>query len=249
MRQYINIIINLIKKILRGLKIYDFSCNLIDYFYYPKGSTIVIGIGKTGGSTVRKVLHKLKAEKQNIYNVHVRKPLYRKDLKYIILLRHPVGRVISAFNFRYKQIVENKISGIKGEYPVLFKYKTINNISKELYLKNRNPNKKVINEIKSIHHIKEDISYYIGDLLNKCDQDQIIGILTQENLNEEIEKIFKYRNEFREKVASPLRSKNLSQESFDNLVRFLEKDYINIFKLFMMGKIDQNYLLYCLRKI
>ena len=245
-----NIIINFIKNLLRKVNLYNLACNMIDYFYYPKGSTIIIHVGKTGGTSLGKGLREIRLKEKNIYRVHVRKPLYRKDLKYIFMIRHPVSRVISAFRFRYDLVVKNKIKGLKGEYQVLLKYKTINNIACDLYLKNGELNKKVSKEIKSILHINQDISYYLENLLNKCKQNQIIGVLTQENLNQDIEKILNYKNNFNERVMEGSnKDAYLSEKAFINLLRFLESDYQIIYKLFLLQKLEKTYFLKCLKKV
>ena len=51
-----NNIINLIKNLLRKFNLYNLACNMVDYFYYPKGSTIIIHVGKTGGTSLGKGL-------------------------------------------------------------------------------------------------------------------------------------------------------------------------------------------------
>ena len=166
------------------------------------------------------------------------------------MLRHPIGRVVSAFKFRYSQVVKNKIKGLPGEFKTLSKYQTIDNIAKSLYFENGLPNKKALKEIKNIHHIKEDIDYYLGNLLDKCDKDQIVGVLTQENLNKDIENIFGYINKFNERVMPfSVEDKTLSEQGFKNLIRYLEKDYRVICKLFSLEKITQDYLFKCYEKI
>lgn len=166
------------------------------------------------------------------------------------MLRHPIARVVSAFRLRYSQVVKNKIKGLPGEYKTLSKYQTIDNIAKSLYFDNGVPNKKALKEIKNIHHIKEDIDYYIGHLIDKCDKDQIFGVLTQENLNKDIENVFGYINKYKERVMPAFgEDKTLSEQGFKNLIRYLEKDYRVVCKLFGLEKIKKDYFFNCFEKI
>ena len=166
------------------------------------------------------------------------------------MLRHPVGRVVSAFKFRYSLVVKNKIKGLPGEFKTLSKYETIDNIAKSLYFNNGLPNKKALREIKNIHHIKEDINYYLGNLIEKCEKNQIVGVLTQENLDKDIENLFGYINKFNERVMPiSVEDKTLSEQGFKNLIRYLEKDYRVFYKLFSLEKITQDYFFKCFEKI
>ena len=38
---------------------------MIDYFYYPKGSTIIIHVGKTGGTSLGKGLREIRLKEKN----------------------------------------------------------------------------------------------------------------------------------------------------------------------------------------
>ncbi len=218
-------------------------------FYYLKShlrlkkkSTVLIHIGKCGGRTLK---NGLKDHKQNsdMYIFHIKKPIYRKDLKYIIVARAPITRLISAFNWRYKLVVSDGTQRDKyrGEYEVLVKYGCLNKLAEALYFKDNTPNVHAHREIRRIHHIAEDISFYLSDLLRKCRPEQIKAVLMQESLNEDIYRVFGYKNELREH-STPLDIKNnhLSKIGLMNLKRFFIKDYEALTKLYCWGKIKQD---------
>jgi hypothetical protein len=67
-----------------------------------------IHIGKTGGTSVNKFLHNLLRENINYKQYHINKD-YNKNEKYIIWLRNPLSRFVSAFNMSYCIIRDYKI--------------------------------------------------------------------------------------------------------------------------------------------
>lgn len=72
---------------------------------YPECvETMPILIGKCGRGSVRAAL-KQSGAADRMFIVHVQRPVFRDDLKYIIVARNPLRRVISAFNWRYKRVV------------------------------------------------------------------------------------------------------------------------------------------------
>ena len=207
-----------LKRSLRPLK---------DYFRFEKESVVLVHIGKCGGRTLKNGLSNAKRNMvDNI--VHVYKPVYRSDLKYIVVARDPVSRLISAFNWRYRLVVEEKVQRdrFKGEYEVLTKYQNLNALAEALYFNDGEPNRLAHKEANMIHHVFEGISYYLTDLLEKCRKDQIVGLLMQESLNQDIERVFGYRNELNVHNNSNGKLDPLTATAKRNLKEFLAKDYV-----------------------
>lgn len=233
-----------VKKYIKRSIFYVFFLSIKDYLVIPRNSTIIIHIGKTGGSSLFKSLKLL-----NLFHeykvVHVRKVIYRKDLKYIILIRNPINRAISAFNYRYKNLVILKRNEDRffNEKIILEKYKSLNNLAENLYFKNGQLRRKVSEEFKSIHHLNEDINFYLKDLLKKCSSKQILSVIAQENLYEDVLKTFNIKCYENEKVSdASLNKVHLKDIAIYNLRKYLKKDYIQIQKLYSMGKIsNKNY--------
>ncbi|MEM8844627.1 MAG: hypothetical protein AAGB35_06235, partial [Pseudomonadota bacterium] len=124
----------IIKRIIKFLRSHGLIQALLSYSHLPIGSTVLIHIGKCGGKSVK---NGTKNAEKNFVNhkVHLKKPVYRKDLKYIIIARGPIDRLNSAFKWRYKLVVTDgtQKDKYKGEYEILKKYKTLNNIAEALY--------------------------------------------------------------------------------------------------------------------
>ena len=182
----------------------------------------------------------------DVYVVHIKKPIYREDLKYIIVARGPVSRLLSAFRWRYKLVISDGIQRdrCEGEYDVLVKYRNLNNLAEALYHKDGTPNMTAQQEIRRIHHIREDISFYLRELLWRCQPNQIIAVLMQENLNDDILRVFGYKNELR-KHKNPVteEDKELSEIGYANLMKFFSEDYEVLTNLYCWGKIDRKIFL------
>jgi hypothetical protein len=234
-----------IKKVLSWLGLYEYLQSRVGLSQLPIGSTVLIHIGKCGGRTVKDGV-KNAVHNSATHKVHARKPIYRKDLNYIIIARGPVSRLISAFRWRYKLVVSDggQRDRFEGEYDVLIKYGSLNNLAEALYYENGEANLIAQQEIRKIHHIREDISFYLRDLLSRCHPSQIIAVLMQENLDEDIFRVFGYRNEFyRHRNPASAEDKELSDTGLKNLMRFFEEDYEALTKLYCWGKIDREVIM------
>lgn len=94
-----------------------------------------VHIGKCGGSTVRRFLKKNKYKFNTIhtkklfnYNgdiVKINEVKFSKDYKYLITLRNPIERFISAYKWRYYKLFIAKDQNCKNEIKILNKYKTL----------------------------------------------------------------------------------------------------------------------------
>jgi hypothetical protein len=187
----------------------------------------LIHIGKCGGSTVAKMLQKNNIKYKEI---HISKPIFNKNDKYLIVIRNPIDRFISAFNWRYKLVVLDKTQEERfvGEKNTLIKYSRVNNLSENIDSFDINKS--------YIHHIYEDINFYLGDFLKKCKKENIIGIVTQENLQYDIKKIFNIcENNINNNKNHTVVDKYISNIGYDLLKDYLYKDYECIHKLFAMG--------------
>ena len=203
-----------------------------------KNSLIYIHIGKCGGVTLSNAIDKsdLLREKFNrISKIHVQKPPILRNARYMILIRNPISRAISAFNWRYKLVVTDKEqkTRIRGEYEILKKYGTLNAIAEKLFTDGE-LNSDVATEFRTIHHLKEDIAFYLTELLEKISPDQVYAVLSTEALDEDILKLLGVSTS--EKVHENASStdsdkKFLSEVAIANLHRFLVEDYRALEKL------------------
>ena len=210
----------------------------------PDGAKVLIHVGKSGGTSLRMALRETSLG-QEIHKVHIRRPPIRPTLEYYIIARGPVSRVMSAFNWRYKRVVTDgeQKDRIAGEYDLLTRYETLNNLALDLYDPAGAPNTPVIEAFGRMHHIRESIAFYLDPLLDQIDPTQIKEVLMQENLDADIERVLGVRVERRDKQhgdsVDPAR-KHLDPQAKINLRRFLARDYACLNRLYAWGKIEQD---------
>ena len=225
---------------------YNNNC-LLYYLLNNKLHFNLIHIGKTGGSTISKYL-----TNNNIqYNkIHCKQIDYEKDKNYIITLRNPISRFISAFNWRYKKFLNNEIIKNRfNEYKIIFelsiyeKYQNINNLAEKLYINNK-LNEELHLELRTIKsHLFMNIDFYISNFLEQCPKDKIYKVITNENLNKDMKSLFNIDITDREKDNKNFdKIKRLSKQGYLNLKKYLEKDYKCINKLIDYNLVDKNYL-------
>lgn len=175
-----------------------------------------IHIGKCGGSSVSRVIEN--SRYANVCKtIHISSPPVNKYSNYLIIVRNPLNRFVSAFNWRYRLVVETEKQKTRFsfEHQILSHYKTANRLAMDLYTDSAKPNSLAHRGAKFIHHIYEDISFYLKDLLDFIDPSQIMGVLVQERLNDDIERFFGVKNTFHEKINPP--GEKLSQEAALNV--------------------------------
>jgi hypothetical protein len=211
----------------------------------PTNSTLLIHIGKCGGRTLKQGLRHA-TRNTDVLVVHIRKPVYRPDLKYIVVARGPIDRLVSAFRWRYKLVVTDgsKREKFAGERDILMKYGNLNNLAEALYHKDGSANSTAQVEIRKIHHIREDISFYLKKLLSRCHPDQIVAVLMQENLDADILRVFGYENQLREhENLGSGEDFTLSDIATRNLKLYFSEDYEALSQLHRWGKIKREVFL------
>lgn len=199
---------------------------------------VFIHIGKCGGASLWNLIREsevINRQYSNIVRVHVRKPQYNPAAKYIFVVRNPIERAISAFNWRYKLVVEDGIQKYRfeGEYDTLRKYGSLNKLSQNL-IRNNELVPEVAAEFRTIHHLNQDISFYLTDLLSEIRSDQILCVLTQEFLDADVSEFLHIENNKKihwNRETTPSEKLHLSDLARKNLRCFLEADYAAIREL------------------
>ncbi len=120
----------------------------------------LIHIGKCGGASLKETLREAGIADE-LQFIHIQPPVFRKDLRYIIVARNPLERSVSAFNWRYKLVVIDEIQRHRfpGEHEVLTQWGSLEALSEALYDDDNKPRPMVIKDLRTIHHIREDISF------------------------------------------------------------------------------------------
>ena len=200
----------------------------------------LIHIGKCGGASVRAALHEAgMADTLRVF--HVRRPVYRSHLRYVVVARNPLSRAVSAFNWRYRLAISERRqpNRFSGEREVLLRYGSLGELGEALYDNDGNPRGASIRDARRIHHIREDIGYYLTRLLARCHPEQIEAVLMQETLDADIKRVFGICNRHRINDNSGMGTGELSARARANLMRFFSRDYEALARLYAWGKIDR----------
>lgn len=207
---------------------------------------IYVHIGKCGGETLWDAIRqspKIKSVFRSIRKVHINKPPLLEKARYLVVVRNPVSRALSAFNWRYKLVVEDAVQSdrIKGELAILQKYKTLNALAEALYTSDGSLDPDVAKEFRTIHHLREDISFYLSDLLKMISPKQIYAVLTTEALDKDIKDYLEIDNVKKthdHRSKTPAEQLELSDKARANLRMFLHEDYTISEALLDMAGID-----------
>ena len=205
-----------------------------------------IHIGKCGGATARNAI--MKSDRLGAFSkvdeVHIKQPTYRETDSYLICIRNPIKRALSAFNWRYHLVVETEQqkSRFPGEYDVLQKYEKFDNLAFNLFNEEKlDPH--VAFDFKKIHHLNEDIAFYLDPILPYIRNSQIFGVLVQEQLNDDINRILNVDDFTSSHVHSTKVIKDklyIQEKSRTNLKNFLKRDYLSIMKLYTKNALSDN---------
>ncbi|WP_250395029.1 hypothetical protein [Synechococcus sp. MU1655] len=215
---------------------------------FTKNKLQFVHIGKCGGSTVRAEIKdsKLLEEKfASVKIIHAKQPKYSTNDSYLIVIRNPIQRVISAYNWRKHLVVESGVAERerRGEWEVLNKYTSLNHIAELLYNpENEKLNSHVLTELYRIGHMKKNISFYTEDLLRKLRPSQIYGVIKQHSISEDCIELLgssDIGHEKRMHSSKEDKRKYLSAMAQKNLKRLLYDDYKCILKLYTIGAISK----------
>lgn len=209
----------------------------------------IVHIGKCGGTTVREAIaksQKLRNQFNTLKVTHVSKPIYNPSENYLFIIRSPISRTLSSFNWRkYLMHDQKQRDRFLGERQVLEKYDTLENIAENLYCpESRFLNLNVDREFQMIHHIRENISFYLYDLLKQIKPDQIYGVIKQHSINSDCSSLLGVDSiEYGKKngISSFIPPEDqLSSLALVNLRRYLVKDYECLIKLWSLNALAQD---------
>ena len=211
-----------------------------------------VHIGKCGGSSVSQHLADSAVVNQkyaSYFESHINGVTPNLNCDYLICLRNPISRAISAFEWRKKLVVcdspPNQRDRFPGEYDVLSAYDTFSDLAENLYLDTFKLNQRAAREFSLIHHLRESISFYLTPLCPVLTPGNVLGVICQETLNSDCHKIlgvdasktYERKNIHRKESIS-----SLSELAISNLKYFLRDDYGCISKLWSAGIISDQQL-------
>ena len=200
---------------------------------------VVVHVGKCAGATVR---NELLAAGIVHSEVHVSRPIYFPGKRYLILLRNPVDRFVSAFNWRHRIVMQDQSATnpvrARIERAVFERYPTVEQAALALFRADGSADHAVWSDLDHISHVQKNIAFYLRRFLNVCDPSCLQGVVCVETIHADMQRLFgvevsryDHRNA---PAASPVR---LSDQARANVFRYLQADYQCIECLSVLGLI------------
>ena len=209
-----------------------------------------VHIGKCGGSTISSLIKRSSFVSQNYSSYcisHINGVRVDLDCDYLLCIRNPIERAYSAFEWRRKLVLIDKLPGQVGRFPgeakVLRSYGSLGEIARRLYRTDGRLDQAVARDYGLIHHLRESISFYCEPLLSVVCPKNIIGVICQEFLREDCLRILGVGPEkLRERSNDSRRplDKDLDATAIKNLRRFLVKDYQCLTMMWCLGSLSDH---------
>ena len=211
-----------------------------------------VHIGKCGGSTVKNLLSSSPiVEKQysSFFESHINGVVVDSSCDYLFCLRNPINRAFSAFEWRRKLILEDKlpdqVQRFPGERKVLRNYLSLGEMARSLYRSDGRLDQAVARDFRSVHHLRESISFYCNPLLGVLTPGNILGVVCQETLASDCIRVLGVDVSgvcARSNASKRCIEQDLDSTAVSNLKRFLVEDYQCIAALWGLGALsDQQF--------
>ena len=228
---------------------------------------IIIHVGKCSGTILQRNLKYHKISFKCIHHANKRNPAAiipnqltngKGNYQFIFCIRHPIDRLISAFNYKYTRSIIQKLGRqFKPEIEGFKYFETIQKLAENLYNKDGSENLKAINFCSNCDHINYGLHHY----LNNFNETYNIRVIRHEYLKEDYNNIFNkdihlpensVRPNFISNINSPLQKYTkieITKKMYNNLKRFLKKDMDIIERLEKYNLITKEYKEFCLNKL
>lgn len=173
------------------------------------------------------------ARYRQLKRYHTRPPKLDPLADYVIAVRDPIERAISAFNWRKKILLgdNRQLSRFPGELEALQRYGSLSDLSESLYSgTGESLDTSAAQAYASIHHLREGIRFYLDPLLDGLRSKQVFGVIAAESFQEDCVRTFGsvtlehlHQNRQGNRFLTPLAKKNLR--------RFLSQEYESLLHL------------------
>lgn len=206
-----------------------------------------IHIGKCGGATVNQAIETSPVIAEAFDQVavtHVARPVYKARNRYLFVVRNPIDRAISAFNWRHRLVHEEAHADTRfpGEAEVLMQYGSLEALALALYEGDRLV-PRVAKDFRRIHHLREDVAFYLEPAIGVITPEQVFAVLCQETLDEDIETYLRVPTPGRvhDNRSKTIKGKTqLSDQARVNLGRVLEQDFAALDWLMTLFPLNEN---------
>jgi hypothetical protein len=199
----------------------------------------LVHVGKCGGGSISS---ELRAGNYDFEHYHMRRPAARPDRRYVILVRDPVARFVSAFNWRThlyrtgglpRANATDRISQLRhrAEEEFLLSFDNANALAEQLVPVGQYEVSPISVLLGLIGHVPHGFQWYLGRLLDQIEPRQIAGVVCTERLADDFVHLFGFQPAMEIHRSAGSYSTHFSEKARANLVREFHDEYATLKKL------------------
>ena len=204
----------------------------------------LVHVGKCGGGSVAS---SLRAANFQFSRLHMQKPVASPNKAYLILVRDPVARFVSAFNWR-KHLYSTgalpptnatgSLSKLRhrAERELIFLFESANALAEQLGTGCSSEASSASSLLALIGHVPQGFDWYLGRLIEKIEPRQIAGIICTENFSGDFEHLFGFPPSEDQNRLNYTRGVQISEKGRASLAKECDKEYAVLHKLSLMAR-------------
>lgn len=205
----------------------------------PETAFDLVHVGKCGGGTV---VQELGPRGYRFEQFHLRRPVAAAGRRFVVLVRDPVARFVSAYNWRSHVMRDDSLPGFRSPNPVerlrhetermfLALFPDVNAFAESIAAHGAWDVSPGTTLMQLIGHVPQGFGWYLDELLDRIDPGQLLGVIATERFADDFEALFGFRpTASRHRNDAPL-SKTLSPAGRANLVRQFAGEYRTLARL------------------
>ena len=205
----------------------------------PEKCFDLVHVGKCGGSTI---VEELRARGFQFEHVHMRRPVGEAARRYVVLVRDPVARFVSAFNWRKHLLGNDQLPAARQTDPMarlrhaaelefLSHFADVNAFAERLVQPQEYDVSPMLTLMALIGHVPQGFEWYLGHLLGRIQPSQLLGVICTERLADDCEVVFGFRPTVERNRLSGAPPAALSPAGKANLAREFESEYRTLRRL------------------
>jgi len=199
----------------------------------------LVHVGKCGGSSI---VEELRARRFCFEHFHMRRPQPAADRRYVVLVRDPVARFVSAFNWRSHLLENDLLPPARSQDPIarlrhraerefLAEFADVNAFAERLVRTGKHEVSAPATLMQLVGHVPQGFAWYLDDLLGGIEPAQLAGVIATERLADDFEEVFGFRPVAERNRHYASRGTELSPQGRANLAREFAAEYRTLGRL------------------
>lgn len=202
----------------------------------------LVHVGKCGGTSAAT---ELRGHGFRFDHVHMRRPEVGPERRYVVLVRDPIARFVSAFNWRRHLIAEASLTTPadpvgrirhEAERSLLALFTDVNQFAEALVPNRGYDVSPALTMMQVIGHVPQGFGWYLDGLLRRIDPGQLLGVVQLERFAADIERLFGFAPTARRNAQAGSSAPSLSPLGLANLTRVLAAEYETLNELATLAR-------------